>query len=274
MKNAYQHHRGHRSYSKNSIQIHAPALYKSRSRLAPRILTGVWPSILLGLCLVLAGCTSVNNEEKSAPLAPVAEKPSSAGGAALLPQGSPSIEGLNSTIASDVEKRINEERLAAGLEKVIWDETLVLAATQWAEHMSKEGYEHSPLDRLESIRTDSRYGALAENIHNPTNQCPSQPCLLEEYYPSSGTLHVDWMRSTEHRNAILEPGFSKVGVGVYCSANGDLWAVTLFASVYEMRIPQLTQTVYKEPVVGMSDGYTCTSKYRDHNPLWVNSPIK
>ena len=190
------------------------------------------------------------------------------------PQVSPSIEGPNTVVASDVEKRINEERSAAGLEELARDENLVLAAAQWAEHMAGEGYEHSPVERLESIRTGGSYGALAENIHNPANQCPSQPCLFQEYYPSSGTLHVDWMRSTKHRNAILEAGFTKVGVGVYCSANGDLWAVTLFASPYETRVPQLTETVYKEPFIGTSDGYTCTNKYRDHNPLWANSPIK
>lgn len=227
-------------------------------------------SILVGLCFAAASCTSPNTEKSPAPGDSVAKSSP----AAALSQVSPSVEGLNTIIASDVQKRINDERLAAGLGEVIWDESLSLAAAQWAEHMFREGYEHSPVERLESIRTSSGYGALAENIHNPANQCPSQPCLFEEYYPSSGTLHVDWMRSTKHRNAVLEAGFSKVGVGVYCSANGDLWAVTLFASVYETRIPSLTETVYKEPFIGTSDGYTCTNKYRDHNPLWVNSPIK
>lgn len=233
-------------------------------------------SILIGLCLVVAGCASINTEESATPGDSGAESSLAPAGSITTPQPqvSPSVEGPNAVIASDVEKRINDERLAAGLEEVTRDENLVLAAAQWAEHMASEGYEHSPVERLEGIRTNSNYGALAENIHNPENQCPSQPCLFEEYYPSSGTLHVDWMRSTKHRNAILEPGFTKVGVGVYCSTNGDLWAVTLFASIYETRIPQLTQTVYKEPYIGTSDGYTCTNKYRDHNPLWTNSPIK
>lgn len=187
---------------------------------------------------------------------------------------SPSVKGLNSLIALDVEKRANSERAAAGLGELTWDENLRAAAAQWAERMASEGYEHSPMDKLDGLRTDLGFGALAENIHNPTNQCPSQPCLFEDYYPSSGTLHVDWMRSTDHRNAILEPGFSRIGVGVYCSANGDLWAVTLFASDFQTRIPLLTQTTYKVPVIGTSDGYTCANRYKEHNPLWVNSPVK
>lgn len=236
-----------------------------------KVRSTVCGSILLGLSVT--GCMSPRDDKIATPGISETENTSSPETTNSAVE-SPSVKGPNSLIALDVEKRANDERLSAGLGELIWDENLRTAAAQWAERMASEGYEHSPMDRLDGLRTGNGFGALAENIHNPTNQCPSQPCLFEDYYPSSGTLHVDWMRSTDHRNAILEPGFSRIGVGVYCSANGDLWAVTLFASDYQTRIPLLTQTTYKEPVMGTSDGYTCANRYKEHNPLWVNSPIK
>ena len=38
-----------------------------------------------------------------------------------------------------------------------------------------------------------------------------------------GTLHNAWMHSDGHRANILAPGFTRVGVGVYCSANGSIY---------------------------------------------------
>ena len=45
---------------------------------------------------------------------------------------------------------------------------------------------------------------------------------------SAGALHVAWMHSQEHRDNILSPGFQSVGIGVYCSPNGSIWATTEF----------------------------------------------
>lgn len=235
--------------------------------------------VLVAICLSLTGCSSVVGGTDDPDSAPALANPGTAPQARTsesspAEQVSPSVEGFNKQIADDVESRLNAERVAKGLGELIRDDNLVLAASQWAETMSREGYKHSSLERLTEIRVSNGFGSVAENIHNPKNQCPSQPCLFEEYYPSSGTLHVDWMRSSEHRNAMLEPGFSRVGVGIYCSNSGELWAVTLFASSNENRIQELTQTAYTEPVLGGSDGYTCAGRYRDIQPMWVNSPIK
>jgi hypothetical protein len=42
------------------------------------------------------------------------------------------------------------------------------------------------------------------------------------------SLHVAWMRSQDHRDNILSPGFQSVGIGVYCAPDGSMWATTDF----------------------------------------------
>ena len=38
---------------------------------------------------------------------------------------------------------------------------------------------------------------------------------------TAGELHVAWMHSDGHRENILQPGFTSVGVGAYCAADGS-----------------------------------------------------
>lgn len=228
------------------------------------------------LLLILAGCSLASCADmpvnQSVPSSNTANKQVPVTGSPVVV--APTVQpGQNQLIASDVIERLNKERIGLGLTELTRDANLSAAAQEWAEHMNAQGYKHSPIERLEGIRSSNNYGAIAENIHNPGTQCPMQPCTSDMYFPSSGVLHVDWMRSAEHRNAMLELRFSRVGVGVFCSGTGDLWAVALFASEFEVFVPSLTQTEYSEPLVGTSDGYTCTNNYRDHNPLWVNSPV-
>ncbi len=239
---------------------------------AQRTVTTMTGKILLALAgCALAGCSNMPVTE-SVPSSNALNKQVSTKEALVIAAPTPQ-PGPNKLIELDVVERLNKERIGLGLAPLTSDTSLSASAQEWAEHMHSQGYKHSPVERLEGIRSGNNYGAIAENIHNPATQCPTQPCASDMYFPSSGVLHVDWMRSTEHRNAMLEPRFSRVGVGVYCSSAGDLWAVALFASEFEVFVPSLTQTEYSEPLVGTSDGYTCTNNYRDHNPMWVNSPV-
>ena len=45
----------------------------------------------------------------------------------------------------------------------------------------------------------------------------------------AGAVHGAWMESDGHRRNILQTGYDRVGIGVYCAPDGSLWATQEFA---------------------------------------------
>jgi uncharacterized protein YkwD len=126
-------------------------------------------------------------------------------------------EGAEGAIAYDVFGRINDERAARGVPALKWDPSLAADAAAWAAEMSRTGYRHASLP-----------GSVGENIHMPIGTCDRGVCVL----PTSGRLHVDWMRSDGNRDNVVEPGYVIGGVGVLCGPDGTLWAVARFGLGY------------------------------------------
>jgi uncharacterized protein YkwD len=200
------------------------------------------------------------------------EQPSSAPGS-LAPPVTPTVTPVAAAaaVARDVVGRLNDERTLGGLTSLTPDPTLERLAAEWAETMASRGYVHSPQERLSEIITLVDAGAVGENIHAPEPQCGNASgCAAPTLQPTSGVLHVDWMRSSRHRDAMLDTRWDRVGAGVFCDKTGRMWAVVLFASPAGVRVNPPSSTPYREPAVPGNGGATCQGAERDHSDAWVH----
>lgn len=131
-----------------------------------------------------------------------------------LPKGS--VKPVRATgpvaIRTDLWGRMNDERSARGLPPLAWNGRLADYAAAWSKKMGTgKGMVHSDIRKLlvknnyagENIATGSR-GTTASG------------------------LHAGWMRSPIHRDDMLSPGFQQAGIGIYCAANGTVWATVDF----------------------------------------------
>jgi uncharacterized protein YkwD len=174
------------------------------------------------------------------------------------------------TVEQDVLARLNSERESDNLPLLVVDAELNRHAAVWAKQMAETGYAHSPSSRLSEIITQTGSGAIGENIHAPEPQCAAVQCVVPSHVPTSGVLHVDWMGSSVHRNTMLERRWDRVGAGIFCDANGRMWAVMLFASPSGVPVRPPASTAPRTPHVAGNDGVTCKGTYRGPDPGWVH----
>jgi len=106
----------------------------------------------------------------------------------------------------DLLVRVNQERAARGIAPVSWDPALAGYAESWSGNMAANGFRHSAIANLLGP-----YNFVGENI------AAGSAGTLE------GALHVAWMHSDGHRANILAPGFSRIGIGVFCKSDGSIW---------------------------------------------------
>ena len=109
-------------------------------------------------------------------------------------------------MAADLFDRLNDERAARHLAPLVWDPTLANYAASWSANMSANGFRHSAIGDLLGP-----YNYVGENI-----AAGGGGTLV-------GSLHNAWMHSDGHRSNILAPGFTRVGVGAFCSSDGSLF---------------------------------------------------
>ena len=123
---------------------------------------------------------------------------------------------------------LNESRSAAGLPALVWSDQLTAAAAQHAERMRREAAVEHQFAREADLPeraadTGVRFSLIAENIavaHNPAE------------------LHDMWFRSEGHRENMLEPSATAVGIALVQS-NGEYWAVEDFArTLSNLSLPQ------------------------------------
>jgi hypothetical protein len=141
------------------------------------------------------------------------------------PQCSPSTSSRAGLMAADLFARVNDERAARHLAPVAWDPTLANYAAAWSANMASQGFRHSAIGNLLGP-----YNYVGENI------AAGGATTLE------GSLHDAWMHSDGHRANILAPGFSRLGVGVFCSANGSIWLTEDFGHPSNAGPPQTSST--------------------------------
>ena len=133
----------------------------------------------------------------------------------------------------DLVAAINTERTSRGLEPLALDPELTEAACAHSREMSALNYfahrsptpgEATPADRyLEELRVSGEAqpgrALVGENIFFAS--------VTNAVY-NAGYAHQSLMASPSHRKNILEPRFTKVGVGVYRDPQGSFWVTEMF----------------------------------------------
>lgn len=228
-----------------------------------------------GIILASPSTTSLN--ETSGSVAPAAStstptEPGSGGTSAVTQTtASPAAE---EAISSDVLRRVNHERAAAGVGTLRSDPVLARFAAAWAEEMASSGYRHSSTERLRQIIDEAGLASVSENIHAPEPQCPlGTSCDDAASQPTSGVLHVDWMHSESHRTTAMHPVWSRAGVGVHCDSSGRLWAVVLFGSDPGTVRDHTFVAPPRDLVDPGNDGFLCAGGSRVSNPSWRHTPV-
>ncbi len=111
----------------------------------------------------------------------------------------------------DLMTRLNQERALRGLHALTWDSSLATYAAGWSKNMALYGFRHSNIGSLLGP-----YNFIGENI------------AMGGPGTTAGALHNAWMNSPGHRSNILAPGFTRIGIGVYCSSDGSMWLTQEF----------------------------------------------
>jgi hypothetical protein len=122
------------------------------------------------------------------------------------PTCAPSVATKTGQMEADLLTRVNQERAARGLPGLAWDPALASYARSWSVNMAANGFRHSQISNLLGP-----YNFVGENI------------AAGSAGTYEGALHDAWMHSDGHRANILHPGFTRVGIGVFCKADGSIW---------------------------------------------------
>jgi uncharacterized protein YkwD len=150
-----------------------------------------------------------------------------AGTAISLPQNDARLAGLEAVMI----QMVNAERKKAGLNELAADSGLANVARAHSAEMRDLAYfaHESPTD---SLRTHvERYRVVYKDTPR---------ILAENIYRSWGSprridvedvraAHDALMKSPGHRENIMLPQVSKIGVGIIVNANGDMWVTQMFS---------------------------------------------
>ena len=143
-------------------------------------------------------------------------------------------------IAHDLHERLNDERAERGLPALEWHDGLAEQAQDWTRHMIEQGeFEHSPVE----LQRHPDFMGTGENI------------LMG--HDGSADGHVAWMESDGHREAILYPHFTAVGIGAICRNDGRLWATQLFGVAHGPPPSDVAVDTSVEPIVRDDGGIDC-----------------
>jgi uncharacterized protein YkwD len=137
------------------------------------------------------------------------------------PAGSTSVDqqraAVEAAMSQQLLERANAERLVRGLAPLRWDPGLAAMARNWSETMTAtNNFAHRPKGATSGFAVPA-------------------VCCWENIFSVGGTmtsvqLHDGWMRSTGHRNNILSPEVTLMGVGVVCGAGGKSYATQNFGT--------------------------------------------
>lgn len=129
-------------------------------------------------------------------------------GVACAPPGSP-----GSGYTGDVVGAVNQDRAAAGLRPLTWDNQLGDYARSWANHLAATGsLVHTDLAALVRLPYMTAWWTMGEN-------------LLVGPGMSGAAAEDAWMNSAGHRANILNPAFNSIGVASARDSSGRWWYV-------------------------------------------------
>lgn len=191
------------------------------------------------LAFLLTGCVIVGTDAPTRPDA----------GTAPAPQSPPESGATGEQqMARAIFDRVNGEREHRGLEPVSWNDDLAKVARDWSSEMAEaERLEHQDVRELLQRESLSGFTSIGENIFRANRPVPA------------GVIHAGWMRSDGHRANVLNPGWNRLGIGVFCAPDGSVWATQEFGRTTDAdRPPVSRETPPEEPIVhDERDGPTC-----------------
>jgi hypothetical protein len=153
-------------------------------------------------------------------------------------------------LAQDVFQRVNDERLARGLPPLAWHVGLANIAERWSETMiAEQRYEHSTPE----FRAHPDFYGSGENIAMGQSD--------------AAEVHVGWMRSDGHRQSILDPNVTAIGIGIVCRSDGRMWATQVFGAPHGGSYTPPTMPP-AEPVVRTDPGPACPTPMNQLFPSW------
>jgi uncharacterized protein YkwD len=156
-------------------------------------------------------------------------------------------------LARDIYARVNDERLERGLPPLAWHEGLGQLARAWSEEMIRTGYRHSSNE----FRAHPDFVGTGENISMG--------------YTSADEAHVGWMLSDGHRQNILSPQYTAVGIGIVCRNDGHMWATQIFGAAAGAPAPAAAPPA-PEPIVRRDRGASCPMTGRGGSVFESYSP--
>ncbi|MDK3257908.1 CAP domain-containing protein [Blastococcus capsensis] len=196
--------------------------------------------VLYALALTTTGCVVVDTTDGSigAATGPAPQTPPAAGSEAAPEE----------RMAREIFDRVNDERRERGIEPVEWNEELAGVARDWSAAMAERGVlEHQDVQEVLSRDALSGFAGMGENIFTASGPVPA------------GFAHVGWMRSDGHRVNVLNPGWNRLGVGIYCAPDGSVWAAQEFGRTVDADRPEVSrETPPVEPIARpQEDGPSC-----------------
>ena len=126
--------------------------------------------------------------------------------------------------SESVERQIfeaaNQARRAQGLMRLKWDASLARAAAQHAAAMARaktlsHQFKNEPSLPTRAAHAGVYFISLSENVAQG---------------PNAANISLQWERSPEHRQNLLDPEMNVIGIGI-AERNGELFAVEDFARI-------------------------------------------
>lgn len=163
-------------------------------------------------------------------------------GALVRPAPTAASSNREDQMRDQIGQFLNMERTNRGLRPLPIDVRLHAQAQAWSEHNRDAGCDtscHSTHDEGEILAWG---GANAR----------------------SGKLVEAWMQSANHRNILLYPGATAMGIGLACAGNGEAYATVQFYDVYRPvpptdEQPIVTSDTWGAPCDGMEGPVPPTS---------------
>lgn len=196
--------------------------------------------VLSAVLLTTSGCVVVDTSPGSTGTA--------TGPAPQSPPAADADAGPEERIAREIFDRVNDERRERGVEPVEWNEELAGVARDWSAAMAERGVlEHQDVREVLSRDELSGFAGLGENIFTASGPVPA------------GVAHVGWMRSDGHRVNVLNPGWNRLGVGVFCAPDGSVWAAQEFGRTVGADRPAVSEEIPPVQPIARSeeDGPSC-----------------
>lgn len=169
--------------------------------------------LAVGLAPLLAGCGAGGWIEDLVPQADDTTPPP-------LPQSgtTAAMSDAERAYAMEVLRLTNEERVRAGLGSLEWHESGAAAAYGHSLDMDLRSF----FNHINPSGEDPGARIAAQNIAPVWGWGEN----IAQGYPSPAAVVAAWMGSQGHRENILRPSFTHLGVGVH--SDGDLWWTQVF----------------------------------------------